>query len=780
MSKGISRRELLQQTTAGTLTAFTTSRTGNADSARVPTTAEELRPASLPVPGFHAYVQKQSVSAGEPVQLHVSSTIPYRLQLVRLGPRIDDRTHDEVIHEFPEQPPLEQPIRPGSCLVVERGLPANFPQVDFTLEIWLRPFLTTEPQAILTQDSTLGPWGCFLSEKKELVYRAGERTVLQSAPLPALKWTHVVLTGSGGNIALWLNGVRHQEVEHPAPPGLKASPLVIGARQEGAELGQFLDSDIAQPTCYQRCLTDEEIAQRCAEKALARPMVGERELLVCLPLDEEQGKEVADLSQHQRTGRIVNSATWMIGGPSFDGRNVTRYGDRYEPSRDSLRGHGLRLCSDDLYDCDWELTHEHVIPEEARPGLYCARADFELEGKPRVYFVTFLVRKPSHAPKAPLLVLCSSNTWTAYNSTPFMRNLEVNQNWFASTAGGVNVDLRAPAFSCYLNHRGGQPAYQFGLKMPWPAAGPNVWYSGPEMGYSHLMRGERFTHVWLEENGYDYDLLLDLDLHRNPALLNDYRCVLVNGHSEYWSSESYRGLDTYLRQGGTAIIFSGNTMFWRVSFNEAGTMMECRKLDNRIGGMTHASVGELYHSQDGKRGSLMRECGLAAWQNVGLECDGWGGITPSEFGVYHTEAADHFLFQGPEPVGLRPGETFGHAPDGGVPKAIGHEWDVRLSRLRSYTTNVPADFTWPEEPAGMVTLARGVRAQTHALDYFTEPVTAPDGTVAEMIYWERPQGGKVFHGGAIAVGWALSADPKLQKLVRNVLHHFQVPRRAKQ
>jgi hypothetical protein len=46
-----------------------------------------------------------------------------------------------------------------------------------------------------------------------------------------------------------------------------------------------------------------------------------------------------------------------------------------------------------------------------------------------------------------------------------------------------------------------------------------------------------------------------------------------------------------------------------------------------------------------------------------------------------------------------------------------------------------------------------------------------------MIYWERPQGGRVFHGGAIAVGWALSADPKLQKLVRNVLHHFKVPRR---
>jgi hypothetical protein len=44
-----------------------------------------------------------------------------------------------------------------------------------------------------------------------------------------------------------------------------------------------------------------------------------------------------------------------------------------------------------------------------------------------------------------------------------------------------------------------------------------------------------------------------------------------------------------------------------------------------------------------------------------------------------------------------------------------------------------------------------------------------------MIYWERPQGGRVFHTGAIGSGWALSADPKFQTLIRNVLHHFGVP-----
>src|SRR5690606_3480591 len=110
----------------------------------------------------------------------------------------------------------------------------------------------------------------------------------------------------------------------------------------------------------------------------------------------------------------------------------------------------------------------------------------------------------------------------------------------------------------------------------------------------------------------------------------------------------------------------------------------------------------------------------------------------------------------PEETGLAKDATFGHAPDGGVPKAIGHEWDVRVSRLNAITKSIPPGAVLPEAPAGIVTLARGVRKDTNALDYFTQPTTAPDGTVAELIYWERPQGGRIVHGGAIAVGWALS------------------------
>jgi hypothetical protein len=45
-----------------------------------------------------------------------------------------------------------------------------------------------------------------------------------------------------------------------------------------------------------------------------------------------------------------------------------------------------------------------------------------------------------------------------------------------------------------------------------------------------------------------------------------------------------------------------------------------------------------------------------------------------------------------------------------------------------------------------------------------------------MIYWERPEGGTVFNAGSIGSGWALSADPRFQTLMRNVLARFGVQR----
>ena len=94
--------------------------------------------------------------------------------------------------------------------------------------------------------------------------------------------------------------------------------------------------------------------------------------------------------------------------------------------------------------------------------------------------------------------------------------------------------------------------------------------------YSHLMRADRFTQIWLEHEAYDYDVITDVDLHRNPSLPRGYRALLIVGHNEYWSLPMYRGVERYLQQGGNLLVLSGNTMGWRVSFDEDCRIMECQ------------------------------------------------------------------------------------------------------------------------------------------------------------------------------------------------------------
>ena len=282
------------------------------------------------------------------------------------------------------------------------------------------------------------------------------------------------------------------------------------------------------------------------------------------------------------------------------------------------------------------------------------------------------------------------------------------------------------------------------------------------------MRGERFLHLWLDQHNYQYDVITDHDLDQNPAVLKGYRAVCINGHSEYWSARAYDGLDSYLNAGGAAMVLSGNTMFWRVSFDDTGEVMECRKFGTGIGGRRLAQIGELYHSHDFRRGSLMRFCGYPAWKVVGLTCIGWGNT----FKPYRVDRPSHFLFNHPHQLGVKKGDSFGLiSEDIG---AVGHEYDVRLSTLQRATADPVIKRLI--EPKGIITVASS-HDERQVIDYNAEghkPRIGDEDTIAEIIYWERPEGGRVFHTGSIATAWGVYHDETLSKLVMNALHHFGV------
>lgn len=742
---------------------------------------------ALHLPGLHGYADTKTVAAGEVIRFHVSSDVPFGFAVCRLGSDVEGRSDDVALEPFAPCAARVQPIHPGSYVHIDKGLPVGLPLRGLSFECWIKPWTVDVRQAIFSQceDPTQG-FGLFIEPGGALSFHLGGNTAPSCGQLAPRRWQHLAATWDGAVAAVHIDGSCVHEWLAPAPVTPASAVLRLAAAATDGKADLFLEADMIMPALYDSALSASQIAARLNHRGLQ--LATGRSVLACWPMREERGSCVSDASGHQRTGRIVNHATWMIVGPSFEPGKVGAYEEAesaYDPLSDPTRGHGLRFASDDLYDCRWDAVHEFRIPDDARSGVYVGRARFELEGRQADYDITFIVRKAAHVAPAPILVLCAVNSWLAYGTTPFAKNVVDDPVWPRRSEGLPNSHPEAPAFSSYVYHRYGQPCYQVGLRMPWPNASPNALYDPAGSGFSQWTRLERHLHVWLEAKGYDYDVVSDIDLHRDPSLLSRYKTVFVNGHSEYWSLPGVEALDDFLKRGGSAVVLSGNTMYLRVSYDEDFTVMEQRKVNGPSHDNTKPPVGppagpfgEQYHSQDWARGGRLRSSGRPAADIIGLETAGWAFERGDDFGVYHVDQPAHALFNEPHPLGLAKGETFGHAPGGGLPRAIGHEWDLTISTLSKVTKDPAGGGSLPPIPQGIEVIAKGIRKKPGKLDayldYFSQPTQSLDGLSAEMIYWERPQGGSVFHAGAVGAAWVIGCDPNFGKLLQNVLHRFGV------
>src|SRR5687768_9812147 len=127
-------------------------------------------------------------------------------------------------------------------------------------------------------------------------------------------------------------------------------------------------------------------------------------------------------------------------------------------------------------------------------------------------------------------------------------------------------------------------------------------------------------------------------------------------------------------------------------------------------------------------GGLMRECGWSGWQLSGLETLGWNSPGKAEnFGHYTVENPDHFLFNRPERLGLKKGDHFGQGPEGALPLAIGHEFDIRPSTLaRLQEQPSPPGTSVPPDPPNIQLTANGTlpwKKGGSAFDYFLRKIT---------------------------------------------------------
>lgn len=788
---GLTRREMLADSVAGSLAGFALLTTRNASVAQPPDAATKSFTTggktefSLPphrplhVDGVHAY-SRHSVTAGGQIDFHCSSTVDYRFQLVKLGPYPHSDAPDTVlVEEVGKSDP--QPIHPGSYLLVSKIPPIRLRR-PFAIAIWIRPFrLDGDRQSIISRNGNKehDPFSLDLDAGR-LVFEAHDAVSLRSdRDLESRVWNSIVVTGASGRIELWLNGQQvatgsialdeQMPLENAPEEDTTPSTLRIGASLLDGLADRFFDGDVACCALYASALTADSIQEFASARGLKTCQ--NPAPVAYWNFSEEQGDVVRDVSEQKRyDAQIINHGTWMIGGPSFDQANVDKYDAGYDPRRDPRRGHGLRLASDDLYDCRWPVKHRVQIPTDAKPGFYCGRFEYEANGETYQHNATFVVKRALTAPKAEILVLAANNTWRAYNWFPFARNRPSGRwNWTQAAVADSGQDESLPSYCLYRDHQSGQPTYQVGVNLPCETADPYRCYRGSPF-WGQWVACEHLVHLWLDRQGYRFDVVTDEDLETEPEQLEGRNTLFIAGHSEYWSAKAYNALEKFLDQGGNLATLSANSLFWRVEYEVPGRM-DCRKNGPKVLGSEWTQPGELYHGVDKARGGLMRFCGMPAWKLIGLETAGW--CAGMDFLPYTAVNADHPLFHTPYDVGVAAEEEFGFFHETGV---VGHEYDVRPSILVKATQQMPPGYENVRDPDGITVLAE-CRSDRKIMCYHADgnlTCDNPAGVLSEIIYWERPNGGRVFNIGAVAAPWGLYFDERISRLMQNVLHQFGI------
>ncbi len=566
------------------------------------------------------------------------------------------------------------------------------------------------------------------------------------------EWLHLALTlgpdGASvyvdGSPALVGSGTGHGEGAGLLPPG-PMSRLRIGASAERGAADDLLDGDIAAPFVMSGVIEPDALARTIADRG--RRLLGQLEvgpLLGAWDLAEERGHRLADGSGHGRHGILVGGGTWQIGGPAFDAA-LGRPG--YVPEDDPDRGHGLRLSSDDLLDCHWPLAAEWHVADDADSGMYAGLLRLAGQAGEDAVAITFAVSRPRPRVRDSVALLLSTNTWYAYGRRP------------AAVAPSFGLSA-----SFYSTHASGRPHFWLTTQAPIPRATPFGFESDRAafVGHSHLVRPERYAEAWLDEQGYAYEVITDHDLHEDPGLLKHFRALFITGHSEYWSHEARDGVEAFLDGGGDVLSLSGDSCHWRVSFDDSGTVMECRKdvddVDPRW--LSPERWGERWHSHDGCPGGCFRLIGRYAHEMLGLDPQGMiDDGTGTGFRALEVLEPGHALFREPERVPLSESGTIGEASLNG-PKVSGYEFDA----IRESVGTVP------EPLPGLTLLATSKQPNLEWAGVDPE-------RGADLIYWERPGGGRVVSLGSIGASGSLAVDPGVGAFVRNTLALFGVSRR---
>lgn len=446
---------------------------------------------------------------------------------------------------------------------------------------------------------------------------------------------------------------------------------------------------------------------------------------------------------------------------------------------------------DDAYatGCGWPVAFSVDVDPSWASGFYeiSLHADGET-GEPAASQAFFVVR-PLVGSSADAILVLATNTYNAYNQwggrclysdavkVSFDRPLERGYLLRPAAPHDIEYDGRVASLPDEPDEEHHQlQDYLADFEYPlWCAsAGWHNW--------------ERRFVQWAESEGFVLDYAVNSDLEFHPEVLDGERLMLSIGHDEYWSWGMRERADAFVDGGGSWAIFSGNTCFWQVRYENGGRTMVCYK------GLAMAEDPVAGTSEDKFLTSIwsLPSIGWPEAHTIGLSFTrgGYarvGQATPRSSGGYNIHRPDHPIFAGTD---LRYGDVLGASS-----RIVGYEVDgCELTTVNGDPVPTYADGT----PDGLQVLATAPArllsiTPTHceapvALWANVEPPGDLEGVAAALFGSVSPDNvakiahnkavigtftrgkGTVFNAGTTDWCYGLDTDPLVQQVTRNILN----------
>jgi N,N-dimethylformamidase len=728
------------------------------------------------------YTNTWGIAPGETLNVMVSTYGPdrYRANLVRVICGDDEPDHgiyqeEEIDAPFNgEYDGRFQSIDAGSYGVVPHA-PELGALESFTVQAWIWPTTPQKgEQGLITrwQDDPAPGFALMIDDTGALAMQVGDGNgntaqVTTGVPLAMRRWC--LVSGSydagTGDLSICQEPINVDHENHKAVSATKkikldtaakvdlglmfaAFPMTLSNGKSGSR--SHFNGKMDRPRLSAGVLS---AAERAAMAWDALPHERNNQIIGAWDFSRDiGGAAISDVGPNGLHGKAINLPSRGCKGFNWSG---TEQNWNHAPQEYGA----THFHDDDLYDAEWETDFDYVIPDDLRSGVYAVR----LQADDDEWYVTFFVRPPRGTATAKLAFLASTVTYLAYSNYHWMlhdTHGEVDESfWTTLDKGDVFLqEHNELGLSTYDHHSDGSGVRYASRLRP-------VLNMAPK---TPLWSFNADTHIlgWLENQGIEYDVITDEDIHEEGAsLLDRYDAVLTGTHPEYYTTPMWDGLRAYLARKGRLIYLGGNGFIWRCALSdEMPGILELRRAEDGIR-YRDEEPGEYYLEFTGEYGGLWRRLGMPPQALVGVGTVATGFDFSGHYRrkqVSFDPRAD-FIFDGigdDEVIG-----DFGILGDG----ASGSEIDAVDPMLGTPThTLVVASSEGHSRNTYLVPDETGFHHS--AMDGAQNPKIK-----ADMTFFETPGGGAVFSVGSIAWGASLphnGYDNNVSRISANVTRRF--------